>query len=303
MRLLLALALATALGAPAAASAASGDLDTGFAAGGIFTSQLFGTQGDFDNSVARDSDGRILLLSGTDAPTPDAKSDGMAITRLTPAGALDTTFNPTGPTPGELQVDFGPDVAAGSQVLPRGLAVGPGGTITAIASITDPSNDSQLSIVRLTTDGGLDSSFDGDGRLLTPVVSGFKTFPADLLVDPYGSILVAATQTVGGKQAMLVRFTPAGALDTSYGGGDGYVELPPNTEFFNLARTAGGGVVASGQSELDALLARFTSAGALDPAFGGGDGIVTSDFAKGTGYAIATGFAVAVDDQSRILLG
>jgi hypothetical protein len=42
-------AIAMALGAPVAASAAPGDLDPGFGSGGIVTSPLFGTQGDWDN--------------------------------------------------------------------------------------------------------------------------------------------------------------------------------------------------------------------------------------------------------------
>jgi hypothetical protein len=48
-----------------------------------------------------------MLVSGTDAPPQDQKSDGMAISRLTATGALDTTFNPSGPTPGEVAIDVG----------------------------------------------------------------------------------------------------------------------------------------------------------------------------------------------------
>jgi uncharacterized delta-60 repeat protein len=143
--------------------------------------------------------------------------------------------------------------------------------------------------------GDPDTSFNGTGQLTT----GFGTTP----FHPADSGNAAARLTTGevyvagesGDDFALVRFTAAGVLDATFGGGDGIVITDisgagsEDQAFAVSVDTATGNVVVAGQTgnneTADFALARYTNAGALDPGFGG-DGIVTTDF-PGTGEDIA----------------
>jgi uncharacterized delta-60 repeat protein len=135
--------------------------------------------------------------------------------------------------------------------------------------------------------GDPDPSFSGDGQLTT----GFGTtpfHPADsgnaAARLSTGQVYVAGTS---GDDFALVRFTAAGVLDTTFGGGDGIVITDisgagSEDQAFAVSVDSGtGNVVVAGQTgnneTADFALVRYTSSGALDPGFGG-DGIVTTDF-------------------------
>jgi uncharacterized delta-60 repeat protein len=160
--------------------------------------------------------------------------------------------------------------------------------------------------------GDPDPSFSGDGALTT----GFGTtpfHPADRgnAAARLSTGEVYVTGTSGGDFA-LVRFTAAGALDSTFGGGDGIVITDISGAGSDdqasavSVDTATGKVVVAGQTgnneTADFALVRYTSTGVLDPGFGG-DGIVTTDFGGGRedvslavttiagGGVIAAGFA------------
>jgi uncharacterized delta-60 repeat protein len=138
--------------------------------------------------------------------------------------------------------------------------------------------------------GDPDSSFSGDGQLTT----GFGTTP----FHPADNGNAAARLSTGevyvagesGGDFALVRFTGAGVLDTTFGGGDGIVITDISGAGSDdrgaavSVDTGTGNVVVAGQTgnneTADFALVRYTSAGALDPGFGG-DGIVTTDFPTG----------------------
>jgi uncharacterized delta-60 repeat protein len=156
--------------------------------------------------------------------------------------------------------------------------------------------------------GDLDTSFSGDGKLTT----AFGTTPfhaadtgngAARLAN--GDVYVAGTTPSAGddNDFALVRFTSEGVLDSTFGGGDGIVitdlsgsgsddlgtAVSVNTNTGNVV-VAGTTSVDSSSDDDDFALARYTSAGALDSTFGGGDGIVITDIAAGdadSGNAVA----------------
>jgi uncharacterized delta-60 repeat protein len=155
--------------------------------------------------------------------------------------------------------------------------------------------------------GDLDPSFDGDGKLTTAF--GTTPFhPADTGNGAArlatGQVYVAGTSPgTGDDDFALVRFTATGALDTTFGGGDGIVITDLSGSGSNdfasavSVNTNTGNVVVAGTTTLtegsddDAFaVARYTSTGDLDPGFGDGDGIATTDFAAGNADA---GSAVA----------
>jgi uncharacterized delta-60 repeat protein len=139
----------------------------------------------------------------------------------------------------------------------------------------------------LAAEGDPDTSFSGDGQLTT----GFGTTPFHAADSGNAAARLSTGEVyVAGKSGgdfALVRFTAAGVLDTTFGGGDGIVITDisgagsDDQAFAVSVDTATGKVVVAGQTgnneTADFALVRYTSSGALDPGFGG-DGTVTTDF-------------------------
>jgi uncharacterized delta-60 repeat protein len=297
--------------AAAPAAAGPGVLDGTFATGGVFLGTPFANQYDYQQIVAVDVQGRAIVAITEDSGHIQQAADSrLTIGRLTAAGTLDTTFDPAGATPGLKRIDFGAAIAAGDSVAAAGIRPGPGGSIVVAVSI-DGASGPRIGLVRLDGTGGYDASLNGTGRLVTNLSpAGYGPYPGALLVDDSGRMIVAGTEAYLGihNQGFVARFTAAGALDTSFAGTGVFTDpnstasSTPSVQFRDLAFTPGGGVVAAGDRDLDAMVLKLSAGGVPDAGFGGGDGIATSDFAKGAGYAIAGGYGIAVDSQGRILL-
>ncbi|AEW00709.1 hypothetical protein A4D02_12190 [Niastella koreensis] len=150
-----------------------GSLDAaGFGTGGVATFDLAtrGTAGskDFGYSLALQSDGKILLAGKS---TGVALSGGdMAVIRLTTAGALDATFNPSGAIPGISTVNNGG--AANNDDGANAIALQNDGKMV-LAGSTDgtPSPTFGLLVARLKADGTLDATFGTGGLTVSDITS------------------------------------------------------------------------------------------------------------------------------------
>src|SRR5262249_49323502 len=101
----------------------------------------------------------------------------------------------------------------------------------------------------------------------------------------------------------LLRLSPDGLVDPSFGGGSSFV----STDFggrdtpYALAIQKDGKIVLAGETEVstndDFALARYRKDGSLDRSFGSG-GLVTTDFG-----GRETGYAVAVQTDGKIVAG
>jgi uncharacterized delta-60 repeat protein len=78
----------------------------------------------------------------------------------------------------------------------------------------------RFAVVRYTSAGALDSTFAGNGKAVTNLGIGEDAAHA-IALQPDGKIVVAGG---GGDDFGVVRYTTAGALDTTFGGGTGWVE-------------------------------------------------------------------------------
>jgi uncharacterized delta-60 repeat protein len=142
--------------------------------------------------------------------------------------------------------------------------------------------------------GDLDLGFGGDGKATLNLGSG-EDGAGDVALQPDGKIVVAGWDG-NEDEFVLVRYLTDGALDTSFGGGDG-IASTGLLSYGSIALMPDGSImVASGDG--DFILARFTSAGALDTSFGGGDGIIQADFG-GNDYA----YHVLRQSDGKLLLG
>jgi uncharacterized delta-60 repeat protein len=149
--------------------------------------------------------------------------------------------------------------------------------------------------VPLVTDGAgdLDPTFGENGMVTTDVGPDGDSANA-IAIQPDGKIVVAGEASFAASFG-LVRYTPDGALDATFGGG-GIVTTdiaPPGA--YAMALQADGKIVAAGGGRRFALV-RYTPVGDLDPTFGG-DGVVTTNF--NPEYDLA--YAVAIQADGKIV--
>jgi uncharacterized delta-60 repeat protein len=128
-------------------------------------------------------------------------------------------------------------------------------------------------LVRYMADGGLDNSFDGDGKvvLTTPTSS-----ISGLALQRDGKIVSAGGSSV-------TRFNSNGSLDTSFGsGGNAVPSFQPQGFAAAVAVQPDGKIVAGGSRGFpnNFALARFQQGGSLDMTFGSG-GMVETDLGAG----------------------
>ncbi len=158
----------------------------------------------FDVDV--DAAGRIVLVGHSSPATYDA-----VVMRLLPTGALDTAFNPSG-TPGWVALAEGTDDqqfnAVGHQSSGKILA---GGFDLA---------DGIAKLYRFNADGSIDTSFGTSGYAAISDGSASEPTINDIEVLADDSIIVAGNMYHDFLyDAFIVKLTPGGVVDASWGGG------------------------------------------------------------------------------------
>ena len=140
-------------------------------------------------------------------------------------------------------------------------------------------SDNRLVLARFRTNGTLDSTFDGDGKLslLHPDAST-RLFAGGVTVLPDGQILIDATAdrlSLSRKDLYVAKFALNGTLNTSFGN-NGVTELA-----IGSATTGGdiavgylGNILVGGAVDYSNAIFGLTDTGNLDPRFSG-DGIYT----------------------------
>ncbi len=164
-----------------------------------------------------------------------------------------------------------------------------------VAGVTDTANDDWI-LARYTTAGGLDSSFDGDGRRSFDV-GATNDVATGVAIQTDGRIVVAG---LSAGRAIVARFNSNGSLDTGFGpSGNGKAVAFPSSGNggVSVGIDGSGRIIVAGTTTVgtdqEFIVARFTPAGVLDTAFSG-DGLNTVGFGPGSAD-LATGMAVAAD--------
>jgi len=178
---------------------ADGTLDSGFAGDGIAD----GGPGVYDGRrVALQPDGRIVVAAQA---IPGADVD-LAAVRYDAAGNLDGTFGSGGVAIVGVRTASA-DIAGGIAVQADGAIVLAGWSDYALA---DP-DGARVLLVRLTPDGALDQSFDGDGRVVSDF--GDVDLVGDVALQADGRIIVATAGDRGaGDDIVVARYLAAGPL-------------------------------------------------------------------------------------------
>ncbi|MEQ9407474.1 MAG: Calx-beta domain-containing protein [Fuerstiella sp.] len=168
-------------------------------------------------SLAVLPDDRIVATgSATLEPGTAAEDRDFAVARLNTDGSLDTSFAGDG----TLTIDLGENEIA------QDLRVQPDGKLVLVGSLRDASfNAIAYGVVRLTTDGVPDTTFDGDGIAVVPV-TGFNDIVNDVAIQSDGKLILAGeTQVSPWQNYTFVRLNTDGSLDTSFDD-DGILILP-----------------------------------------------------------------------------
>lgn len=229
----------------------NGALDTDFGGGGPVTLS-FNTGDDIARAVALQPDGKVLLGGYTYTDL----GIGFALARLNENGVPDDSFGDNGRvitvTPGDVTLQAR---AVAVQADERILLAGGGAE--------------GFAIMRYTSAGVPDSTFDGDGLVTIDFSNGNDQCTA-LAVQPDGRILLvgyASGQTA--DSVALARLLPDGSLDTDFGNGGklrvSYPTLPSMAYALDLMND--GRFVIAGAAGTHAMAARFLPNGAVDNSF------------------------------------
>jgi uncharacterized delta-60 repeat protein len=155
-------------------------------------------------------------------------------------------------------------------------------------------SDNNWTLARYNSNGTLDTSFDGDGKVTTDLGSTDVAWFVGIQDD--GKIVLAG---VSGTDFALARYNSDGTLDTSFDI-DGKVTTsfgePTNDYSYSVAIQSDGKILVAGYSDGDFALARYNIDGSLDTSFDG-DGKVTTVIA-GTESANS----IAIQEDGKILL-
>ncbi|MGW2205231.1 calcium-binding protein [Streptomyces sp. NPDC001774] len=240
---------------------ADGSLDSTFGDGGKVSTD----RGFIENAEAAavQADGKIVVVGS--ASTDFETCCTFTVARYTAAGSLDTTFGDGGV---RLLTAFG-QPAGGQDV-----AVRPDGRIVA-AGYTG----GRFAVARLLADGTPDATFDGDGVVTTdpdPTSPEAGGTGRSLALQSDGKVVVGGEVGTTRFDFMLIRYNADGSLDTGFSG-DGMVrtDFGAYESAEEVVVQGDGKIVAIGNTDADAAVARYLADGSPDTTFSS-DGRVTT---------------------------
>jgi uncharacterized delta-60 repeat protein len=251
----------------------------------------------------------------------------MVVVRFKPNGQFDTNFG----SGGVASIDFtgfnGSGAGYNDDDQARGIAIDNDGNIVVVGSTTPRfgGGDSDFAIARLTTNGILDTSFNDEGLNVVDITgtfsgAGYNDEAIDVAIQDFDSKIVVAGTYNSGNQVAIARFTNSGVLDdsgvnpTSNFSDDGMntYALDGSVKVTSVAIQPNGdappSILVGGQLNTDFMIMRVQPGGDLDPFFGGGDGVITTDFNGGDDIvhdiAVASnGYIAAVGNSVVSLIG
>jgi uncharacterized delta-60 repeat protein len=279
---------------PLAAGAGSrpGMLDRTFAGTGVVRMHFETGSFNWPGAVVVQRDGKTVV--GGEARSTNG-GGGFALARYTPTGALDPTFD----ADGKARTRFAPT----SNEAGRALAIQPDGryVMAGVVAISGSGTLSDFALARYNSDGALDPTFDGDGKVVTNFAPSSVEFASDVRLQSDGKIVAAGSSRVSegaSSEFAVARYNADGSLDGSFSG-DGKVttSVPGGNDFGDaLAIQPDGKIVVGG---IRGALVRYLPDGSLDASFGSGGIVVEpsrmiTDLAlQADGKILATGPAPA----------
>jgi len=226
--------------------------------GGTIMSNLT-PQDDYARAVVAQPDGKFVV-----AGEIGREGGQFGVARYRANAGLDPTFSGDGWT--TINLSPGWDEA-------NAVALQADGKIVAVGY----SEPGRIVVARFRTNGTLDPTFSGDGKVVTNLTPGFE-FATGVVIQPDGRIVVAGEIGGLGGQFVVLRYLANGALDPSFSGngwaaanfsaGDDWawdVALQPDGKIVAAGIARGG----SGAPDPTMAIARWNTDGTFDPTFSG----------------------------------
>jgi uncharacterized delta-60 repeat protein len=241
---------------------ASGVFDTTYGTAGTLTIPFVQITGPWAIQAA--PDGSVLIAAGV---FPDDSSQGWepVVLKVTPAGALDTSFGIGG-------FSYFYNGAFGPAGKATDLSIRPDGTILVGGRVGDNHTYDYFFVARLMADGALDTSFGTSGGMTTISFGNTIADGRKMAVQPDGRIVLAGgVGPQGGPDTGVIRLTATGLPDPSFNGTG--ARLLAGFHGYQVALQADdriliAGTEATGPQMAGTVVARLTTSGQLDPTFG-----------------------------------
>jgi uncharacterized delta-60 repeat protein/CSLREA domain-containing protein len=255
--------------------------------------------------------GEVRRSAEVGGVTPVSAAEG-TITVTVTAVADGVSFGvPAGAGAGDNADTFDAWDLAGLGEHLEAVVIRPDGSSLA-AGHTEQSGGAQRNLLLLAHEAGgpLDTTF-GTYGYVTARLGGYDTTATDLVVLGDGSIMVTGHVDGATRDVFLARFDDRGVLDTTFGGGDGWVafDLGGVETAAAMLLQSDGKLVVAGAASGDLLAVRFLADGSLDPAFDGDGWVVVAGQAPAADVArqsdgklvLATSVAVGPATEAAVL--
>jgi uncharacterized delta-60 repeat protein len=256
---------------------ASGTLDSTFGSGGMVSTDFCLVRPAWFTGYMMDEASAVMLLPDGKILAAGDTVHGFALARYNANGSLDTAYGTGGlarlGTDALVASPGGPD----GQVGDVSAALQPDGKVALNGSLYRPSIDPaayDLLVARADAAGNPDPTFGTSGLVTFGIGTdptthmSYNEWAGGIGLQSDGSIVVGGTQGFtntatgeSGSDALLVRFTPAGALDGTFGSGGSVTTDVRRNDFANaLVVQSDGKIVQAGStdagSDSDLLVAR-----------------------------------------------
>jgi uncharacterized delta-60 repeat protein len=219
-----------------------GTLDTTFDGDGKVSTDFL-TGNDIASDVALQPDGKIVVAGTKDIG--EASTQDFALARYNADGSLDTSFG----NGGKVTTDFFTNLDDA-----KAVAIQPDGKIVVGGSAVTAANTS-FALARYQSNGDLDESFDGDGKVITDFGGSSNSISDIVIQSSSGKIIAAGSALVkSGGVFALARYKRDGSLDPTFD-----FDGRKTTGFEN---SAGGSAATAAALETDG---RLIVAGTISP--------------------------------------
>ncbi|MBH0003187.1 Ig-like domain-containing protein [Pseudoalteromonas sp. SWYJZ12] len=225
----------------------SGNLDTSFATGGVYTTSVSGAELVNLTGIALDNSGNIITVgsivtSGTPSPI---------VIMFTPEGTLEPNFGTGGSIIGSAFEYYNRVHTDNADIFIGGKSV--------------LSGTSKLIALKLSSNGTETFKYVGEETTDT------DNKIAQILTDTTGKLYLIANLIDSPNKANVIRLLVTGALDTSFavnGVGEYTLASSGNTELSGAALDSSNQLILAGMANNKGMLARILTDGTLDNTFG-----------------------------------
>lgn len=214
----------------------SGSIDTTFGTNGVTLTQV----GEINiiNAMAIQSNDKIVVIGTAD--------NNLTIVRYNANGSIDTGFG----TSGVFQPNIDPSV------IGYDVALDSSGNIVIAASIVQ-SNILQSMVIRLTSSGALDTTFNSIGYVITSIIYGSEYFAVTVQSD---NKIVVSGYTKGplSNELTIARYLTNGTLDATYGtSGITVTDFSVDTFVYDVQLQSTGNAITAGTTSGTFFLQRY----------------------------------------------